>query len=88
MRSGEFSREVSHAVASPIFTRAEVLERPCPVPRSAGLYCWWFQCLPIDLDLSGCIARGGRTLLYTGISPKRPPLNGRPASRQTLRERV
>ena len=30
----------------------------------------------------------GSTLLYTGISPKRPPAGGRPASSQTLRHRI
>lgn len=32
--------------------------------------------------------RGDRTLLYVGISPKAPPLNGKPPSRQTMRSRV
>jgi hypothetical protein len=40
------------------------------------------------LDTKGCLKRGELTLLYTGISPKRPPTNGRPPSRQTLRHRI
>ena len=30
----------------------------------------------------------GRALLYVGISPKAPPLNGKPPSRSTLRKRI
>lgn len=75
-------------LAAHIYNRAEVLSRPSPVPRSPGVYGWWFQTLPADLDTTRCAQRDGLTLLYTGISPKEPPKNGRPPSRQTLRSRI
>ncbi|MCX5042459.1 hypothetical protein OG921_04635 [Aldersonia sp. NBC_00410] len=73
---------------APVFARAQVLARPCPVPVAAGVYGWWFRELPADIDTSGCRTRDGLTLLYTGISPRRPPQNGRAPSRQTLRTRI
>jgi hypothetical protein len=69
-------------------TRAEVLASRCPVPAEPGVYGWWFRRLPSDLDTGACLSREGCTLLYTGISPKRPPANGRPASRRTLQYRI
>lgn len=38
--------------------------------------------------VKGCHVWRGRSLLYVGISPRRAPDNGRPASRQRLRNRV
>lgn len=76
-------------LVAPSLTRAEVLDSPSPVPRAAGIYGWWFDELPADaIDVSECAARGGSVLLYAGISPKAPPRNGRPPSRQTLRTRI
>jgi hypothetical protein len=34
------------------------------------------------------VTSDGKVLLYVGISPKAPPTNGRPASRQNLRTRL
>jgi GIY-YIG catalytic domain len=69
-------------------TRAEVLSSPRLVPASAGVYGWWFRALPSRIDTSGCLRRDGLTLLYVGISPRRPPANGRAPSRQGLRSRI
>jgi hypothetical protein len=71
-----------------LYSLGEVLERPCPVPALAGVYGWWFGRLPAEIDISGCHQYEGQTLLYTGISPRRPPANGRPPSRQTMRSRI
>ena len=79
---------VREAIAAQTFTSAEVMSRPSPVPAAPGVYCWWFRELPREIDTSGCVVNDGLTLLYTGISPKRPPANGRPPSRQTLRSRI
>jgi hypothetical protein len=68
--------------------RADVLARPSPVPALDGVYGWWFRELPPLVDAQDCRQRNGLTLLYAGISPNRPPQNGRPASRQNLRERI
>lgn len=36
----------------------------------------------------GCKTSNGLTLYYTGISPKKPPTNGKPPSSQTIRHRI
>ena len=69
-------------------TRTEVLATPSPVPAAPGVYAWWFRRLPAQIDTSRCLVRDGHTLLYTGISPRRPPANDRPPRRQTLRDRI
>lgn len=69
-------------------TRSEVLARECPVPRSAGVYAWYFRQLPPKVSRGGCVTAHGATLLYVGISPKRPPTNGTAPSRQSLRSRI
>jgi len=73
---------------SRLWTRAEVLTSPSPVPAVGGVYGWWFRKLPAVIDTSGCIKRDGLTLLYVGISPQPPPLNGRAPSTQNLRIRL
>ncbi|BBX88403.1 hypothetical protein H5U98_25585 [Mycolicibacterium boenickei] len=69
-------------------TRDEVLARPCPLPAEPGVYGWWFRSVPADIDVSHCEQKDELTLLYAGISPSRPPTNGKPASRQNVRTRV
>jgi len=70
------------------YSRDEVLSRPCPVPKSPGVYGWWFRRTPGAIDAADCEKREGLTLLYTGISPSRPPTNGKPPSSQTLSHRI
>jgi hypothetical protein len=81
-------QRIADFVAAPLHSRAEVLSAPCPVPASPGVYGWWFRTIPADIDTEHCRKRDGSTLPYTGISPKRPPANGRPPSTQTLRTRI
>jgi hypothetical protein len=71
-----------------LWSRAEILQRPCPLPARPGLYGWYFKQLPHPIDTSRCATHGDLTLLYVGIAPKAPPGNGRPPSRQTLRSRI
>lgn len=56
--------------------------------RLRGSTGWWFRELPTTLGTSGCAKKDGLTLLYTGISPKKPPASGGAPSRQTLRTRI
>jgi GIY-YIG catalytic domain len=70
-----------------LWSRAEVLARPSPVPAASGIYAWYFTPLTI-VDGGGCVEMDGRRLLYVGISPKPPPANGAPPSRQQLRSRL
>jgi hypothetical protein len=71
-----------------LWRREEVLRRPSPIPAVPGVYGWWFDRLPTAIEVSGCHEVDGFTLLYTGISPKQPPRNGRPASKGQLRQRI
>ena len=71
-----------------LWTRSEVLMRPCPVPREGGLYAWYFRRMPPGVPATGCHRVGDATLLYVGISPKRPPMDGSPPSRQRLLTRI
>jgi hypothetical protein len=52
------------------------------------VYAWWFDEPPAGFDTAGCRRSGELTLLYTGISPKPPPRNGRAPSRGHLRQRI
>ncbi len=71
-----------------LWTRAEVLWRPTPEPAAPGVYAWYFAAAPPGVSVEGCHWVDGTVLLYVGISPKRPPVNGTQPSRQTLRSRV
>ena len=76
-------------LSASLYTRAEVLARPSPIPASRGVYGWWFDKLPSEaIDASACEKRGSATLLYAGISPSKPPTNGKAPSRQTIRSRI
>src|SRR6516162_4544244 len=67
-----------------LWTRAEVVvrARDCPVPRQAGVYAWYFREIPPGVPTDDCRQALGATLLYVGISPKKPP------SGQDLRGRI
>jgi len=78
----------SFLVPTHLYSRDEVLTRPSPVPSTAGVYGWWFKALPTTMTTTSCATFGEAILLYTGISPKKPPMNGTAPSRQTLRSRI
>ena len=71
-----------------LYSREEALAFPSPIPVTEGVYGWWFNVPPAVMDTSGCYERDGYRLLYTGISPTRPPANGRPPSKSGLRRRI
>ena len=71
-----------------LWSRAEVLARPCPVPSVPGVYAWYFREVPAGVPTDGCVQHHDLTLLYVGIAPKQPPKNSAPPSRQTLRSRL
>lgn len=80
-------RQAEFLAARP-FTRDEVFGDRCPVPSQPGIQGWWFRAVPGVVDASACQQRDGLTLLYVGISPTRPPQNGKPPSTQDLRKRI
>jgi hypothetical protein len=72
---------------SKLWTRAEVLARPCPVPASAGVYAWFFDWCPQGIALEELVHSFGFALLYVGIAPGPPSASGKSSS-QTLRSRL
>lgn len=79
-----------HPLLAPtrLYTRTEVLSRPSPAPASQGVYAWYFDVAPPGVPLDHAHRAHGHALLYVGISPSRPPQNGKPPSRQHLRKRL
>ena len=71
-----------------VYSCEEALARPSPVPAGDGVYGWWFRELPPLVAADACCQHQALRLLHVGISPNRPPLNGRSPSRQTLRTRI
>lgn len=72
---------------SKMYSRAEVLPRDSPVPRSPGAYSWFFKEIPPNVPIEKCTEYNGLYLLYVGISPKKPQRMGKP-SKQNLRTRI
>lgn len=66
----------------------EILYSPCPVPRTKGIYAWYFRELPSIVPTGDCLIYEDLALLYVGIAPRCPPQNGRPPSRQRLYHRI
>ena len=71
-----------------VWSRSEILSRPCPVPQEPGVYGWYFQDIPPRVTAADCVVHEYLTLLYVGISPKKPPKNGAPPSKQNLSKRI
>jgi hypothetical protein len=82
---GQIINELIHP--SKVYTRAEVLPRDSPIPRSPGVYAWFFKEIPPNVPTENCIEHNGLHLLYVGISPKKPQRMGKP-SKQNLRLRI
>ena len=71
-----------------LWSRAEVVDaRPSPVPKTAGLYAWYFKRVPGRIDTRACHVSNGLPMLYVGIAPKKPYADGR-RSKTTLHQRV
>lgn len=85
MTTDEVARFVSPVQ---VYSREEALARPSPVPAQGGAYGWWFRKLPPLVAADECCQHQDLRLLYVGISPKRPPANGRAPSKQTLQDRI
>jgi hypothetical protein len=47
-----------------MYSRAEVLTRPSPVPNMPGINGWYFRTLPGGIDASRCIEVHGGRLVY------------------------
>lgn len=71
-----------------LFDVRDIMNRSAPAPRQPGVYAWYFSSIPGGIDVTGCHVHDSRTLLYVGISPSKPPMNGRPPSRSTIKRRL
>lgn len=69
-------------------SRDEVLSSSQLVPKHPGIYAWYFKQIPSGVPTEDCHEVNGLTLLYVGISPKAPPLNGSSPSKENLFKRV
>jgi hypothetical protein len=65
-----------------LYSRIEILDKNCPIPKSRGLYAWFFKSIPPLVPIENCIVKDGLTLLYAGISPKDENSN------ENLRKRI
>jgi hypothetical protein len=68
---------------SHLYSRAEILARPSPVPDIPGIYGWYFRTPPGGIDANRGIKVQDRSLLYVGIAPRGPG-----QSKATLRSRL
>lgn len=69
-------------------SRPEAISRTSPVPKSPGVYAWYFNEPPPGVPTGGAHRLDGWFLLYAGISPRKPrSLDGR-ASLGTIRKRI
>ena len=71
-----------------LWSRSEILSSQSPVPKKAGIYAWYFKQSPPNIPIADCHRVKNLTLLYVGISPKAPPMNGSKPSSQNLHKRV
>jgi len=83
-------RQVPASFTKPtrLWSRAEVVSHPCPVPSEPGIYAWFFKEIPPRVPADGCREFDRMRLLYVGISPKAPPKAGGRPSKQNLRTRI
>lgn len=71
-----------------VWSRSEILVRDSPVPKSLGVYAWYFRDIPPNVPIEGCVTYQGLTLLYVGLSLRSPTVDGRIRNTQTLRHRI
>ncbi len=53
----------------PLYNWSELRNNRRLLPRSPGVYGWFFKRIPADVPTESCFTRGEATLLYVGISP-------------------
>ena len=86
----EVYRELAEGLLNPgrLYARGEAMSRTSVVPARSGVYAWYFDEVPPGVPTEECRVGEFGTLLYVGIAPKAPPVNGARPSRQHLRQRV
>lgn len=71
-----------------LVTSMDALSRSTPIPKSPGVYGWYFDAAPGGVPIDDGHRLGGRVLLYSGISPRRPRDSDGRASAGHLRKRI
>lgn len=72
-----------------LWSRAEVLSRPWPVPRKPGVYAWYFRGIPDRAPIEHPLIHDSNvrsTLAF--LSPASPPRSGKLSRTQVLRRRI
>src|SRR5262249_40208175 len=69
------------------YSREDICSRPCPVPARPGVYAFYFNEPPPGVNSKESHRVDQYALLYVGIAPKAPPLNGRTRSKSHLKQR-
>ena len=73
---------------SRLWRPTEILKSFASVPKTAGIYAWYFDDIPPGVPTAGCHrSADGHVLLYVGIAPKMVKVGTRPSLR-TLRDRL
>ena len=90
---GQDTRRVEQAIDAllhpvRLYSAADCLCRPNPVPASPGVYAWYFDEVPSGVPVEGCHRALGHTLLYVGIAPKEAKGSAVKPSIRTLRQRM
>ena len=70
-----------------LYSRDEILQRNGPVPKAPGVYACFFKETPSKVPLENCVIHDGLHLLYVGVSPSKPPRQGKLSS-QNLSKRI
>jgi hypothetical protein len=71
-----------------LWSAADILRDFAQVPKSAGVYAWYFDETPPRVPTADCHrSANGEVLLYVGIEPKRAA-DAKTTSRRTLRDRL
>jgi hypothetical protein len=71
-----------------LWTAAESLGRPSPIPALPGVYGWYFDELPGEFAIDGCQSCEGMPLLYVGICPAKPAEGKVSSPGRHLRSRI
>ena len=71
-----------------LYTAFEAVARVDGAPKKPGIYAWYFDTIPPGINASTCHTVNGWSLLYIGISPKKPPSNGRAPSKSHIHKRL
>jgi hypothetical protein len=72
-----------------LWSATEILKNFAPVPKSAGVYAWYFDEMPPGVPTAGCHrSANNQVLLYVGIAPKAAAKAATTLSTRSLRDRL